>query len=169
MEYEPTLKRADLKDKHIVQLAIDRGMTETGEDRDDDSEGEELDADELINAIKEGTDNLKRPENKKVNPNKGRVGRPREGIDKLQKYKDNGWQTGLTAKQWIEYCDENDMDKTMPLQWFCKQKQMWYFRVADLGRATQTWKWQKLLDFDPDKEKFYGEVGVTGHMGAVAC
>ena len=40
-----------------------------------------------------------------------------EGIDKLQKYKDNGWQTGLTAKQWIEYCDENDMDKTMPLQW----------------------------------------------------
>ena len=59
MEYEPTLKRIDLKDKHIVQLAIDRGMTEKGEDRDDDSEGEELDADELINAIKEGTDNLK--------------------------------------------------------------------------------------------------------------
>eukprot|EP00966_Prymnesium_polylepis_P317942 7344524-Prymnesium_polylepis.1 len=62
-------------------------MTETGEDRDDDSEGEELDGEELINAIKEGTDNLKRAENKKVNHNKGRVGRPREGIDKLAKYK----------------------------------------------------------------------------------
>jgi len=169
MEYEPTLTRADLKDKHIVELAMDRGMTEEGDDRDDVSEGEELDADELIRAIQEGTDNLKRPENKKSNPNKGKVGRPREGIDKLQKYKDNGWQTGLTAKQWIEYCDENDLDKTMPLQWFCKQKQMWFFRVADLGRATNTWKWQKLLDFDPDKTKFYGEVGVTGHRGAVGC
>jgi hypothetical protein len=97
------------------------------------------------------------------------VGRPREVIDKLAKYKDNGWQTGLTAKQWIEYCDENNMDKEMPLQWFCKQKKLWYFCVADLGRATQTWKWQKLLEFDPDKEKFYGEVGVTGHRGTVAC
>ena len=138
MEYEPTLTRADLKDKHIVELAMDRGMTEEGDDRDDVSEGEELDADELIRAIQEGTDNLKRPENKKSNPNKGRVGRPREGIDKLQKYKDNGWQTGLTAKQWIEYCDEHLLEKEVPLQWFCKQKQMWGFRVADQGRATKT-------------------------------
>ena len=45
---------------------------------------------------------------------------------------------------------------------------MWYFRVADLGRATQTWKWQKLPEFDPDNSNFYGEVGVTGHMGAVS-
>ena len=59
MEYEPTLTRADLKEKHIVQLAIDRGMTEKGEDRDDDSEGEELDADELINTASLST--WKRP------------------------------------------------------------------------------------------------------------
>ena len=59
MEYEPTLTRADLKDKHIVELAMDRGMTETGEDRDDDSEGEELDADELINTASLST--WKRP------------------------------------------------------------------------------------------------------------
>eukprot|EP00966_Prymnesium_polylepis_P257070 5938410-Prymnesium_polylepis.1 len=68
---------------------MDRGATEEGDDRDDVSEGEELDENELNSAIQEGTENLKRAENKKSNPNKNRVGRPREGIDKLQKYKEN--------------------------------------------------------------------------------
>jgi hypothetical protein len=97
------------------------------------------------------------------------VGRPREGIDTLGRYKQSGWMNGLTAKHWIEYCDEHLLNKKMPLKWFCKQKQMWFFRVADQGRATKAWKWQRMLDFDPDTMKFYGEVGVTGHRGAVGC
>eukprot|EP00966_Prymnesium_polylepis_P165785 3832142-Prymnesium_polylepis.1 len=76
MEYEPSLTRADLKEKHIVELAIDRGMGEDGEDRDDISEGDYLDGDELINAIQEGNDNLKRLENKKINHNKTQRGSP---------------------------------------------------------------------------------------------
>eukprot|EP00966_Prymnesium_polylepis_P329546 7385229-Prymnesium_polylepis.1 len=122
---------------------MDRGMTENGEDREDNSDGSEIDGDELINAIKEGTANLKRPENKKVKLNANKVGRPKEGIDKLTKYKSSGWQTGLTAKQWIENCEEHMLDKQMPLL--------------------------AMPDFDPDKMNFYGEVGVTGHKAAVAC
>eukprot|EP00966_Prymnesium_polylepis_P047931 1110036-Prymnesium_polylepis.1 len=72
MEYEPTLTRADLKDTHIVELAMGPGMGENGEDIEDNSEGEEVDGDELINAIKEGSDNLKRPENKKIKLNVGK-------------------------------------------------------------------------------------------------
>ena len=158
-----------MKDKHIVELAMDRGMKSDGEDMEENDDDESINGDELIAMINEGTANLKRPENKKIKLNVGKVGRPREGIDKLGKYKQSGWQTGLTAKQWLEYCDEHLLDKEMPLQWFCKQKQMWFLRVADQGRATKTWKWQKMLDFDPDKMKFYGEVGVTGHKGAVGC
>eukprot|EP00966_Prymnesium_polylepis_P083987 1944466-Prymnesium_polylepis.1 len=45
----------------------------------------------------------------------------------------------------------------MPRQWFCKQKQTWFFRIAEQGRATQNWRWQKMPDFDPNKVKFYGE------------
>jgi hypothetical protein len=98
---------------------MDRGMTENGEDREDNSDGSEIDGDELINAIKEGTANLKRPENKKVKLNANKVGRPKEGIDKLTKYKSSGWQTGLTAKQWIENCEEHMLDKQMPLLVLC--------------------------------------------------
>ena len=34
LEYEPEVKRADLKDNHIIELAFDRGMDEE-EDGDD--------------------------------------------------------------------------------------------------------------------------------------
>eukprot|EP00966_Prymnesium_polylepis_P248415 5743224-Prymnesium_polylepis.1 len=98
MEYEPTLTRPELKTKHIVELAIGRRMGENGEDIDPDiSEGEEVDGDELINAIKEGSDNLKRPENQKKKLKGKVVGPGKASISWL-----SGWQTGLTAKQWIE-------------------------------------------------------------------
>eukprot|EP00966_Prymnesium_polylepis_P291033 6721509-Prymnesium_polylepis.1 len=66
IEYEPDVKRDDIEEN---------------------SDTESINGDELVAMIKEGADNLKRPENKKIILNVGKVGRPREGIDKLAKYK----------------------------------------------------------------------------------
>eukprot|EP00966_Prymnesium_polylepis_P151053 3489588-Prymnesium_polylepis.1 len=47
LQYDSKSTRADFEKKHTVELALDRGMTEEGADRDDVPEDEELDDDEL--------------------------------------------------------------------------------------------------------------------------
>eukprot|EP00966_Prymnesium_polylepis_P089431 2070776-Prymnesium_polylepis.1 len=66
--------------------------------------GEMLNGDQLIEyCAKLGEVNLKSVENKIYDINKRSVGRPLEETDKLTKYKNSNWQTGLTAKQWVDY------------------------------------------------------------------